>query len=362
MVVGDSGIAIRNPFGRATSLRWTEIEGFRLGRYKLLRAVCLVDLVDGSVRRASAVSSGDTAVRDHEGGRSEVSVREVRVSGRERLLLATELLQRARRADPHAGIWEAADMQWWWRRPRTSDEISQLFWVDDQGPVAGVVLTSWNDDWQCDPISVPGSSSPEPELVWARALQEAAAHAEGKVEVPVADDDAALIAFLEGSGLVIGQRDATAWMDPRDRASLHPVPDGFALVDRSERSGTLHPMRDRNGDAVEERLRQCPLYDPELDLAVETADGQSAGYSLYWFDPVTAVGLVEPVRVEDGYQRRGLARAMLTAGLDRLAAKGAKRLKISYESDAAGAVYKGVGFRPTSTSTWYERRAEELRR
>lgn len=291
-----------------------------------------------------------------------MSVREVRVAGRDRLLLATELLQRARRADPDAGIWEAADMQWWWRRPRRSDGIAQLFWVDGQGPVAAVLLTSWSDDWQCDPITVSGMSSPEPEVVWARALEEAAGHAVGKIEVPVDDDDLALIGFLEGSGLVAGEKDGTAWMDPSDRLSLHPLADGFALVDRTQRRGTLHPLRHRNGDAVQERLGQCPLYDPELDVAVETVDGHIAGYSLFWFDPVTAVGLVEPVRVEDEYQRRGLARAMLTAGIDRLAEKGAKRVKISYETEAAAALYQGVGFRPASTATWYEGRAEELQR
>jgi hypothetical protein len=42
-----------------------------------------------------------------------------------------------------------------------------------------------------------------------------------------------------------------------------------------------------------------------------------AGYALFWFDPVTRVGLLEPMRVEDGYQRRGLARMLLTNGLDR---------------------------------------------
>jgi ribosomal protein S18 acetylase RimI-like enzyme len=112
-------------------------------------------------------------------------------------------------------------------------------------------------------------------------------------------------------------------------------------------------MRHRNGEQVEARLRQCSLYDPALDLAAETVDGQLGGYALFWFDPVTQVGMLEPMRVEDDYQRRGLARAMLTAGLDRLASRGARRLKVSYSSDAARSLYVGAGFRVTSTSTSY---------
>ena len=112
-------------------------------------------------------------------------------------------------------------------------------------------------------------------------------------------------------------------------------------------------MRRRNGDGVEARLRQFSLYDPALDLAVSAADDQVAGYALFWFDPVTKVGMVEPIRVEDEYQRRGLARAMLAAGLDRLVARGAQRLKIGYSTDAARALYVGAGFRVTSTNTAY---------
>ena len=74
-----------------------------------------------------------------------MSIREVRAAGREALMLATQLLQRARLADRRAGIWEAADVQWWWRKARRSDGVEQLFWVDRQGPVAGVLLTSWTD-------------------------------------------------------------------------------------------------------------------------------------------------------------------------------------------------------------------------
>jgi ribosomal protein S18 acetylase RimI-like enzyme len=125
------------------------------------------------------------------------------------------------------------------------------------------------------------------------------------------------------------------------------------LVDRTQRRDVPHPMRHRNGENVAQRLAQCSLYDPALDLAVETVDGRVAGYSLYWFDPSTKVGLVEPVRVEDEFQRRGLARAMLSAGIDRLVVRGAERVKISYETDAAAALYQGVGFRRASTATWY---------
>lgn len=112
-------------------------------------------------------------------------------------------------------------------------------------------------------------------------------------------------------------------------------------------------MRHRNGDEVEERLRRCSLYDPQLDLAIETLDGRGVAYSLYWFDAVTKVGLVEPVRVEDEYHRRGLARAMLTTGIERLAARGARRLKIGFESAPAAALYEGLGFQLTTTVTSY---------
>jgi predicted N-acetyltransferase YhbS len=98
---------------------------------------------------------------------------------------------------------------------------------------------------------------------------------------------------------------------------------------------------------VEARLRQCSLYDPSLDLAVEDAAGRVAGYALFWLDDTTLVGLLEPMRVHDEYQRRGLARMLLTNGLDRLARKGA-RLKVGFETDAARNLYLGAGFVRTS--------------
>lgn len=285
-----------------------------------------------------------------------MAIQEVRAAGLDYLALATELLQRARVADPDAGVWEAADLQWWWRTPRGSDSIEQLFWVDDDGPLAAVVLTDWNRAWGCDALIVPGVSTVSLADVWARATHAIAALELEQVEVLARDDDLELLRLLADTGFVAGEdRSGITWMGADERAVVAAPPKGFTLVDRTSGTTRPHPMRRRNGAAVEMRLQQCTLYDPALDLAIETAAGEVAGYALFWFDPVTQVGLVEPMRVEDDYQRRGLARAMLTAGLDRLAKRGARRLKVGYGTDVARALYLGAGFRVTATSTSYRR-------
>jgi predicted N-acetyltransferase YhbS len=109
----------------------------------------------------------------------------------------------------------------------------------------------------------------------------------------------------------------------------------------------------RNGPDVAARLAQCSLYEPELDLLVQAPDGDVAAYGLFWADPLTAVGLVEPMRTEERYWRKGLAGHVLTTGLDRLAARGCARLKVSSGID----LYLGVGFIPAAPDQAYLRAA-----
>jgi predicted N-acetyltransferase YhbS len=162
------------------------------------------------------------------------------------------------------------------------------------------------------------------------------------------EHDARLVGLAIQSGFALtDELSGTAWMDADQRPQVAQV-DGFAIVDRVTRANRPHPMIARNGELVEPRLRRCSLYNPSLDLAVEDADGRVAGYALFWFDDTTLVGLLEPMRVEDEYQRRGVARMVLTNGLDRLARKGARHLKVGFETDAARNLYLGAGFVQTS--------------
>jgi len=173
-----------------------------------------------------------------------MAINEVQASGLEYLALATELLQRARLADAEAGVWEAADLQWWWRTPRRSDAIDQLFWVDDEGPVAGVVLTDWGRAWGCDPFLVPGVSNVPLSTVWARAVEAINALGLEAVEVLVRDDDFELLALLAGSGFVADDTDPIAWMDAQDRPTWPPCRTGS----RSSTAPRRRPARIRCGD------------------------------------------------------------------------------------------------------------------
>jgi len=118
------------------------------------------------------------------------------------------------------------------------------------------------------------------------------------------------------------------------------------LLSRADAGDRPHPLTARNGAAVADRLRDCSLYRPELDLMVQVPDGQVAGSGLFWADTVTGVGLVEPMRTEDAFQRRGIASHLLAAGLAKLAQRGCERLKVS--SDLP--LYLRAGFRPDASA------------
>jgi GNAT superfamily N-acetyltransferase len=283
-----------------------------------------------------------------------MSYRTVIAAGAERLELATRLLQRARLADATAGVWEAADIQWWSRSSRRSDDIATPMWLDQHGPVAAVLVTDWASSWGIDLLRVPGAA-PDIDEIWVGVRDVITTVGHERCNALVREDDEELVSRLLAAGFRPGSRAWEAWVEPPDRMPATVPPAGYRLVDRAKNAVRPHPMIARNGLEVEERLLRCSLYDPALDLAVETTDGSFAGYSLFWADPVTRVGLVEPMRVEDAHARRGLARAMLTEGLDRLVKRGMTRLKVGFETEAARALYLGAGFRPAASLGNYSR-------
>jgi GNAT superfamily N-acetyltransferase len=280
--------------------------------------------------------------------------------------LITRLLQRLRVADPMAGLWEAADLQWWWRRDRSSDDIGQLFWLDELGdPVAAIVFTDWDRSWACDLIHAPDESEVLFTALWDRALDRMAELKLPTVEVAARDDDTRMLDALAAAGFTPeGEVGTETWLDATHKPQVAPLPPGYRLHSRAETPNRPHHMIARNGERVAERLGECSLYDPDLDLFVEASDGEVAAYALFWADPVTRVGLIEPMRTESPHQRLGLARHLLTEGVHRLVAHDCDRLKVFYQNDnpAAQRLYLGAGFVPTFTTRIYVRQRAPKRR
>ena len=244
--------------------------------------------------------------------------------------------------------------------PRRSDELAQRFHVDAAGPVAAAIVTDWTRAWGLDPIMVPGIANDVRGPVIAealerlRALHRSGAPGPGLVETLVRDDDFEIRRLLGDLGFEpTDERGGIAWMGADGRPRVSAPPAGFVVEDRSEPDGRPHPMIRRSGPEVESRLRQTSLYDPWLDLSVRTTGGEVAGYALFWFDPVTRVGMVEPMRVEEAWQRRGLGRVLLSTGIDRLADRGATRTKVGWGSPPGRSLYLGAGFVETvAVTTW----------
>lgn len=277
-----------------------------------------------------------------------------RLGGLDRLHAVSGLLQRARSADATGGVWEAADVQWWWRRRRQTDDRPLPVWFDELGPCGAVVLTDFGGRWQGDALFLPRTV--EPEDVWSELLHEIEIADAPALNVLASDEDKTLLALLEASGFTATEeRSGITWMDAADCPAALPVPDGYRVVDRLSHAKAAHPMARRNGDEIEARLRQCSLYDPQLDLAVYTTSGDAAAYGLFWFDELTSVGMLEPLRVEETHQRKGLARALITGGLNRLVRRGAQRLKVGFNTDAGRNLYVSTGFTVASTIRSFSR-------
>ena len=292
----------------------------------------------------------------------------------------TDLLQRARLEDPLAGLYEAADLQWWWREDDAAVPDRQTFWsFPDRPSCACLLLYDDGDEWNGDSFWLPSYAPSYRTQVWPSVLERMASLTKPST-FTVREDETTLRSDLEANDY--RETEFTGMqLVLYDTPPTPQLPDGFAIESRHDvhnragETGTTeshppgestppHPMRARNGDEVERKLRECSLYRPELDLAVRHSSGRPAAYGLFWIDPVTRVGLVEPMRTDEEFQGRGLARCLLAEGLDRLRRAGAAIYKVSYResNEPARRLYTGAGFKPVIRKLEYRNGPETAKR
>jgi mycothiol synthase len=96
-----------------------------------------------------------------------------------------------------------------------------------------------------------------------------------------------------------------------------------------------------------------PNYKPELDLIAIAPDGTFAAFCFCYIDPEenekkgSKDGWVSALGTRRGFRRRGLGRAMLLAGMQKLKAEGMEIAKLGVDAENANSakqLYESVGF------------------
>jgi predicted acetyltransferase len=83
-------------------------------------------------------------------------------------------------------------------------------------------------------------------------------------------------------------------------------------------------------------------YSRDLDLVAIAPDGAIAAFCTIWIDDVTRSAYFEPVATVPAHRRRGLGKAVLTEGLQRIQRLGATTAFVGGLSPAANALYRSV--------------------
>lgn len=151
--------------------------------------------------------------------------------------------------------------------------------------------------------------------------------------------------------------------------ALPVLPEGFSLRPlrpESELAEVVALHQAAHGTenfTLEERLAimSTPEYLPGLDLVVVAPDGALAGNCICGVSGADgSEGFTDPVVVHPGYQRRGLARALILAGLVDLYRRGVRLVQFgtSSENTAMQRVAEVLGFICVARKTWYSKRLD----
>ena len=190
------------------------------------------------------------------------------------------------------------------------------------------------------------------------------------IDTPCLDTGSERIALLEWHGF-IRQETQTLYMTRSLAEPIPPAqfPEGFTLrhaIGEQELDAivALHQAAFGTQNMTVETRRaimQNPDYIPELDLLLEAPGGALAAFC-YCTIPREAnelsgrnEGEIAIIGTSPAYQKRGLGRAMLLAGLHRLKDFGVETatLGTSSENDGAHSIYFAAGFRVSYRSLWY---------
>ena len=201
-------------------------------------------------------------------------------------------------------------------------------------------------------------------------FEEAGAPGDGEnwVSVQVLESDPVTAAAVERRAFAAQTEGVMSHMvrSLADEVPALPVPDGYRLrtvrgeedvVARTEVHRAAFAPSRVVPESYRRTMQEWP-YRADLDFVVEAPDGSFASFCLCWLDADNRMGEFEPVGTHPDHRRRGLARAVCTAGLRGLREAGAETAVVySVAGSDAETLYAGLGFEAISRHVEYRRPA-----
>lgn len=303
--------------------------------------------------------------------------------GHDDLLRMQELLVAGRKSGNGSYYVHIGDLSWWLYYTYPGEESWEhiYLWESPQGDD---LLGGWalldphlhTFDVFVHP-TLRGTERAGQMYLWAekRAAEIAASHGDREISnIWVSAGDLPLIAHFEFRGFV-RDREHHVHMSRTLDEPLSQVapPHGFQVrdmrnendvVQRATASYAAFQSRtpwERYLDRYR-RFRSSPVYKPQHDLVVAALDGRLSSFCIIWLDSVNKVGLFEPVGTHPHFQRLGLGKTLMLAGLERMRASGMHTAIVNTDHDnlAAQQLYRSVGFRETDRLYAYKKSLDKF--
>ena len=287
-----------------------------------------------------------------------------------------DLLRQGRLAGNGSYYVHPGDLSWWLFYPPLDHDFweSIYLWNDPDQPdqlLAWALLSPVGSTFDVVVKSeLRGSPLAWEMFSWAIGQVKSAARHAGREQIGVywiAEEDMLTRSWLVGRGFALASRDVHLVCDlaaPRPAGNL---PEGYAvrssrgLAEVEQRAWAQYNAFD-NSAAFEAylqrfgRFMQTPVYDPAWDLVVASPDGRIGAFCIAWPDPLTGVGLLEPVGTHPDFQRKGLGKAVMLGALEGLQRLGMRQAIVTTGEDNSPAIklYESVGFHLTSRLLHYK--------
>jgi ribosomal protein S18 acetylase RimI-like enzyme len=100
-----------------------------------------------------------------------------------------------------------------------------------------------------------------------------------------------------------------------------------------------------------QQIRSSPSFDASLDVILDTGDNL-VSYCICWADPISNIGIFEPVGTRPEWRGKGVGRAVILEGLRRMKQAGMKYAQVNTAgfNAPAQALYESCGFTRIDTA------------